>query len=71
MSINQRRSIAGSILGILVCGVAAGMAAWTLVDALGFDGVLGAVLAAMLGMVGATALWAGGTSLLRAMGWVR
>ena len=61
----------GSILGIFVCGVAGGFAAWMLVAALGAEGVSGALLAAVIGMVVATALWAGGSSLLRALGWIR
>lgn len=68
---SARGSIVGSLLGILVCGAAGGVAAWALVTALGQDGVLGAVLAAVTGMVVATALWAGGSSLLRAWGFLR
>ena len=64
-------SIVGSILGILVCGVGGGLAAWALVNALGIGGVFGAIAAAGIGMVVATALWAGGSSLLRAWGWLR
>jgi hypothetical protein len=71
MSFRQRGSTLGSILGILVCGVGGGYAAWVAVTALGFDGVLGAILAVVTGMVVATALWAGATTLLRALGWVR
>ena len=71
MPFSQRGSMVGSILGILVCGVAGGFAAWRLVAALGADGVFGAIAAAVIGMVAATALWAGGTSLLRAAGWIR
>jgi hypothetical protein len=71
MPFRQRGSMLGSILGILVCGVGGGLAAWAAVTALGVAGVLGAMLAAVTGMVVATALWAGGSSLLRAMGWVR
>jgi hypothetical protein len=41
------------------------------VTASGIDGAPGAILAAVIGMVVATALWAGGTTLLRALGWVR
>jgi hypothetical protein len=37
----------------------------------GLDGVVGAIAAAVIGMVVATALWAGGTSLLRAIGRIR
>ena len=71
MPIGQRGSLLGSILGILVCGVGGGFAAWALVTALGLVGVLGAVAAAVVGMVVATALFAGGTTLLRAAGWIR
>ena len=71
MSASQRGSILGSVIGILVCGVAGGFASWMLVAALGVDGVPGALAAAVIGMVVATALWAGGSSLLRALGWVR
>jgi len=71
MPFRQRGSMLGSILGILICGVAGGFVAWSAVTALGIDGVFGAILAAVIGMVVATALWAGGTSLLRALGWVR
>jgi hypothetical protein len=71
MAIKQRGSVVGSIVGIVVCGIAGGFAAWMLVAALGVDGVVGALAAAVIGMVVATALWAGGTSLLRALGWLR
>ena len=71
MPFRQRGSMLGSILGILVCGVGGGLAAWVTVTALGGAGVPGAMLAAVTGMVVATALWAGGTTLLRALGWVR
>jgi hypothetical protein len=71
MSSSQRGSVLGSILGILVCGVAGGFAAWMLVAALGIGGVVGALAAAAIGMVVATALWAGGSTLMRALGWIR
>ena len=71
MSQRQRGSVLGSIVGIVLCGVAGGFAAWMLVAALGVDGVVGALAAAVIGMVMATALWAGGSSLLRALGWLR
>jgi hypothetical protein len=71
MLIRQRGSMLGSILGILICGVAGGFAAWSAVTAWGIDGVLGAIVAAVIGMVVATAFWAGGSSLMRALGWVR
>jgi len=71
MFIRQRGSMPGSILGILVCGVAGGFVAWSAVTAGGIDGVFGAILAAVIGMIVATALWAGGSSMLRALGWIR
>lgn len=71
MPIRQRGFMLGSILGILVCGVGGGFAAWAMVTGLGIDGVLGGILAAVIGMVAATALFAAGSSLLRALGWVR
>ena len=60
-----------SIIAILVCGVAGGFAAWLLVSNLGIDGVIGALAAAVIGMIVATALWAGASALLRAFGWIR
>jgi len=71
MSQLQRGSIFGSIAGILVCGVAGGFAAWMIVSALGIDGVTGALVAAVMGMIVATALWAAGSWLLRSVGWLR
>ena len=67
----QRGAVIGSILGIFVCGLAGGLAAWSAVSALGLDGVLGAIVAAVIGMVVATALWAGGSTLLRVLGLLR
>jgi len=66
-----RGSIFVSIIGILICGVAGGFSAWMLVSNLGIDGVIGAFLAAVIGMIVATVLWAGGAVLLRALGWIR
>ena len=65
MVIRQRGSILVSILAILVCGVAGGVAAWAAVRALALDGVPGALVAAVIGMVVATALWAGGIANFR------
>ncbi len=42
-----------------------------LVTWFGIDGVTGALAAAVIGMVVATALWAGGSWLLRTVGWLR
>ena len=71
MSREPRGSIVSSIVGILICGVTGGFAAWMLVAWLGIDGVTGALVAAVIGMGVATALWAAGVVLLRALGWIR
>jgi hypothetical protein len=68
---SERGAVIGSILGIFVCGVGGGLAAWSAVSALDLDGVLGAIVAAVIGMVVATALWAGGSTLLRVLGLLR
>ena len=71
MSTPPRGSIFGSIIAILICGIAGGFAAWMLVSRLGIGGVAGALVAAVMGMIVATALWAGGSALLRALRWIR
>jgi len=68
---SPRGSIFVSVIGILFCGVAGGYSAWMLVSNLGIDGVIGAFIAAVVGMIVATALWAGGAALLRALGLMR
>ena len=67
----QRGSVLGNVLGIVVCGGIGGVSAWAVVTALGWDSTLGAIVAAIIGMVIATAVWAAGTSLLRALRWIR
>lgn len=63
--------IVWSVVGILICGGLGGFAAWAFVAAMGWSGIPGALAAAAVGMVVATALWTGGTTLLRALGWIR
>jgi hypothetical protein len=60
-----------SILGIIICGAVGGVAAWAVVTAIGWSGTLGSIVAAMIGMVVATAAWIVGTSLLRKLGVIR
>jgi hypothetical protein len=67
----QRGAVVGSILGIFACGVIGGYVAWLAVTALGIEGVGAAILAAAIGMVAATGLWAGGSMLLRTLGFIR
>ena len=71
MSRLPRGSIFISIIAILICGVAGGYSAWLLVANLGIDGVAGALVAAVIGMVVATALWAGGSAVVRGFGRIR
>ena len=64
----ERGGAIGSLVGILVCGGVGGFVAWLAVNALEIEGVLGAMLAAAIGMIVATALWIGGAWALRAIG---
>jgi len=68
---HARGNILGSLLGILVCGAIGGFAAWFAVTAWEIEGVPGAIIAAAIGMFVATALWVGGSSLLRMLGVLR
>jgi len=70
MRYRQRGSILGSIVGIVACGGLGGLLAWALVMALGLQGTPAALLAAVVGMAVAFAAWAGGTALLRSLGWI-
>ena len=64
----ERGAIVGSLIGILVAAESAASSPGP--RSVGMDGVLGAMLAAAIGMVVATTLWAGGTAL-RARHWIR
>jgi hypothetical protein len=63
--------IVWSVIGILICGGLGGFAAWAVVAAIGWTGTPGALAAAVVGMVVSVALWTGGTTLLRSLGWLR
>jgi hypothetical protein len=56
-------SILPSAIAILICGVSGAVFAWTIVDALGWTGIGGAIVTAVIGMVTATVLWAVGVSI--------
>jgi hypothetical protein len=71
MPFAQRGAALGSIRGSFICGVIGGYSAWVAVTAWGIEGAGGAILAAIIGMVAATALWAGGSTLLRTLGFIR
>jgi hypothetical protein len=63
--------IMGNLLAIIACGAIGAGAGYALLALLGLWGVAGALLAAFVGMVVATAAWALGSSLLRAAGVIR
>jgi hypothetical protein len=64
------RGIVWSVVGILVSGIAGGYVGYSLVSALSLSGVAAALVAAVVGMVVATAVWLGLTVLLRRVGLV-
>jgi hypothetical protein len=57
-----------SAIAILVCGISGAVFAWTIVDALGWTGIGGAIVTAFIGMVTATLLWAVGVSIGKVLG---
>jgi hypothetical protein len=60
-------SILASVLGIVASGLCGGLAGWSVIALLGWSGVGGALVAAVIGMAVATGVWVGLTSLLRAL----
>ncbi len=71
MTRKEKGSILGSIVGIVICGAIGGVAAWAAVTALGWSGTLGSIVAAIIGMVVATAAWVVGAAVLRKLGMIR
>ena len=55
------------LLAIVACGGGGALIAWLIVSALGATGVGAAIAAAIIGMVLATRLWAGGVAIMRAL----
>ena len=60
-----------NLLAIVVCGALGAGAGYGVVTLAGIDGVAGALVAALVGMLVATAAWAAGVVALRALGVVR
>ena len=60
-----------SVIGILVSGAAGGVAGWWVIGLLRLAGVVGALIAAVVGMVVATGVWIAITVTLRKLGLVR
>jgi hypothetical protein len=71
MAGNTPRSIFFSIVGILIAGACGGLAGWSVVGMLGLSGVVGALVAAAIGMVVATGVWVTLTVLLDKAGMLR
>jgi hypothetical protein len=65
---SQRGAFAGKLAAILTCGGVGGLAAWSIVTVLGWDGIGGAIVAAMIAMAISVALWAAGVAALQSMG---
>ena len=57
-----------SAIAILLCGIGGAVFAWTMVDLLGWTGVGGAIVTAILGMATATLLWVVGVGIAKALG---
>jgi hypothetical protein len=70
-TITVMKDIAASLAVIIACGGIGGVAAWWAVGWLGLAGTAGALAAAAVGMVIAVAAFAGVTSLLRGIGWMK
>lgn len=64
-------SMVYSILAILVCGGAGASVGFVVARGLGLGGISASLVAVLIGMVIATALWALGAALLRKLGWLR
>ena len=65
------KSIFFSVIGILLSGLCGGLAGWSAAQLFGLAGVGAALLAAVVGMVVATAVWVGLTVILRTLNLVR
>ena len=64
-------SILASIIGILACGALGVVAGLLLRNALGLDGLAGALVTLFVAMVVATIAWALGSAALRALRLIR
>jgi hypothetical protein len=68
LKIQLMRSYLPSVIAILICGIGGAYFAWNLVDALGWTGVAGAIVTAIIGMIAATLLWSIGVVVRKAVG---
>jgi hypothetical protein len=60
-----------NVLAIVACGALGAGAGYGTLALLDVGGPTGAFVAALVGMVVATAAWAAGSAALRAVGWIR
>jgi tetrahydromethanopterin S-methyltransferase subunit E len=60
-------AIALNVVAIILCGALGAAVGYGVVTALGLAGVPAAIVAALIAMVVATAAWAGGSTLWRAL----
>jgi hypothetical protein len=67
----QEMSYVLSGIAILICAGIGGAIAWIIVSSIGWGGVGGAIAAIVMGMVLATAFFAGGIVLGKAMGYFK
>ena len=70
-SAKQKARLAGPLRSLPTEGLAGGVAGWSLVNALDWHGVVGALVAAAIGMVVATGTWVVITVSLRKLGLAR
>lgn len=60
-------AILSSILAIIFCGALGGLAGWAVTQVLDWQGTAAAIVAALIAMVVASALWAAGSTLVRVL----
>lgn len=68
---SKKVSYVRSGIAIVICAGIGAALAWIVVSSIGLGGVAGAIAAAVIGMVLATALFAGGVVLGKALGYFK
>jgi len=61
------RSLLPTLLAIVICGGVGATLAWFVVAAIGWTGVAGAIVTAIVGTILATAMFAGGIAIMNAL----
>jgi len=70
-SAGSKMSYVRSGIAIVICAGLGAAIAWIVVSSIGLGGIAGAIAAAVIGMVLATALFAGGVVLGKALGYFK